>query len=485
MAATFISYRRDDAAGYAGRLRESLERRLGPDGIFRDVDALKPGQDFVDAIETRLAACQVMLVVIGREWLDARQPDGARRLDDPLDFVRLEVAAGLARRQVLVVPVLVEGATMPVSQALPENIRALARRHALSLRDETWDEDVGRLVSVIQEAIVSRTPATTQPRTAASAAESSSAPGMPGTVRPWMWGAAGVLLALLALAAIAWYVGRETPGDRPATVADAAPAPAVAAAAGRRLDPHTIDIPRVAEVAFGRLVYTLVSGNVTPRGEANELRLRMRLMNYGPVDTNFWNQTFRLAVAGDTLQPSGDLNDLVPGRSLRYGIVSFRVPRDARTVVLQLINGNETAEIPLDVTPTGRAPVDEQAEVPDSLSQAIARRVPGDAIPLLTTDAIAVTLVRAATRRFANVLRLSLDVRVENRGRAPVHSGLVLFRVAAGSALVAPLESTNEAIEPASTISPTIVFDLPVSTTQAVVRTISGDHSGSRTFDLR
>src|SRR5262245_54500109 len=121
MPGTFISYRREDAAGYAGRLRESLERRLGAARVFRDVDTIQPGQDFVKAIEARLADCKVMLVIIGREWLDARNAAGARRLDDPFDFVRLEVAAGLARVDVLVVPVLVEEAPMPTAAQLPDN----------------------------------------------------------------------------------------------------------------------------------------------------------------------------------------------------------------------------------------------------------------------------------------------------------------------------------------------------------------------------
>ena len=137
MAGTFISYRREDAAGYAGRLRESLERRLGAARVFRDVDTLRPGQDFVQAIESRLSDCAVMLAVIGREWTSARDLAGSRRLDDPYDFVRLEIGAALARPKVLVVPVLVEGATMPAPADLPENIRPLTRRHAVSVRDET------------------------------------------------------------------------------------------------------------------------------------------------------------------------------------------------------------------------------------------------------------------------------------------------------------------------------------------------------------
>src|SRR5688572_25051088 len=158
MAGTFISYRREDAAGYAGRLRESLERRLGAARVFRDVDTLRPGQDFVQAIESRLSDCVVMLAVIGREWATARDLAGSRRLDEPFDFVRLEIAAALARPNVLVVPVLVEGAAMPPANELPENIRALTRRHAVSVRDETWDADVDRLVTVIESAMNMRDP---------------------------------------------------------------------------------------------------------------------------------------------------------------------------------------------------------------------------------------------------------------------------------------------------------------------------------------
>src|SRR5688572_27883373 len=128
MPGTFISYRREDAAGYAGRLRESLERRLGQSRVFRDVDTLRPRKGYVQEIEARLTDCRVMLTVIGREWAGARDMTGSRRLDEPYDFVRLEIAAALARPNVLVVPVLVEGAAMPAATELPENIRPLARR---------------------------------------------------------------------------------------------------------------------------------------------------------------------------------------------------------------------------------------------------------------------------------------------------------------------------------------------------------------------
>ncbi len=178
MPATFISYRRDDAAGYAGRLHEALERRLGEGQIFRDIDTLEPGFDFVDAIGSRLRECRVFLAIIGREWLDARDAAGQRRLDQSHDYVRLEIAGALARPEVRVIPVLIEGATMPAPEALPENIRALARRHAMNLRDDAWDHDVDRLAGVIADVTKN---STAQPVSSATP---------PATVKSWFGGPA-------------------------------------------------------------------------------------------------------------------------------------------------------------------------------------------------------------------------------------------------------------------------------------------------------
>jgi hypothetical protein len=149
MSQIFISYRREDSAGYAGRLRESLERRLGKGAVFRDVDALEPGQDFVDTIAIRLRDANACLVLIGREWLDAEDASGRRRLEQQNDYVRLEIATALAQPQMRVVPVLVEGTRMPSTEELPETIQGLARRQAVSLRDESWDTDVTRFVSAL------------------------------------------------------------------------------------------------------------------------------------------------------------------------------------------------------------------------------------------------------------------------------------------------------------------------------------------------
>ena len=95
MKGIFISYRREDSAGYAGRLYDRLAGHFGADRVFMDVEGIEPGVDFVDAIESAVASCEVLIVIIGNEWL-AADAAGKRRLDDPKDFVRIETAAALA-----------------------------------------------------------------------------------------------------------------------------------------------------------------------------------------------------------------------------------------------------------------------------------------------------------------------------------------------------------------------------------------------------
>lgn len=143
----FISYRRSDSAGYAGRLEEAMERRFGPGSVFRDVIDIAPGQDFVAVIRERLAGAQTVLVLIGPNWAGT-DTDGRRRIDDEHDFVRLEIAVAL-EGGAIVVPVLLPGADMPTESSLPDVLKPLARRHALTLGDMHWSADVARLAASI------------------------------------------------------------------------------------------------------------------------------------------------------------------------------------------------------------------------------------------------------------------------------------------------------------------------------------------------
>jgi len=150
MASVFLSYRRDDAAGHAGRLYDRLVARFGRESVFMDLDSIGPGVDWVDRIDQAVGASDVMLAVIGRHWLTETKPDGGRRLDDPGDVVRTEIAAALARG-LTVVPVLVQGAPMPAAQDLPGDLAPLARRNAVELADAGWHADVEGLLDSISE----------------------------------------------------------------------------------------------------------------------------------------------------------------------------------------------------------------------------------------------------------------------------------------------------------------------------------------------
>lgn len=146
----FITYRRDDQAGFAGRLVDRLAERFGKEKIFRDVDSMRYGHDFRKVIEEQLAQCKVMLVVIGRNWLNAETPNGLRRLDDPDDIVRLEIAAGLAREDVRVIPILVDGASVPKTTELPDSLRGLADRHGHSMSNSNFHGDLEMLLTQLK-----------------------------------------------------------------------------------------------------------------------------------------------------------------------------------------------------------------------------------------------------------------------------------------------------------------------------------------------
>lgn len=148
MRAVFISYRRDDAEGQAGRLYDDLTRHFGEHSVFMDVAGIEPGRDFRRVIDEQVASCGVLLAVIGKNWCDAMDESGRRRLEDPTDFVRLETASAL-RRDIPVVPVLVHGARMPRAEQLPEDITELAYRNGVELSHARWDSDVQILVKAL------------------------------------------------------------------------------------------------------------------------------------------------------------------------------------------------------------------------------------------------------------------------------------------------------------------------------------------------
>lgn len=184
----FISYRRDDAAGYARAIAATLSQRIGADRVFMDVDDIAAGQGFAEVIRHAVGQASVLLVLIGRRWPGERA-GAPTRLHDADDFVRQEVAAGLAGG-LKVIPLLLDGAAMPAAADLPDDLRALAGIQALELSNARFDADMARLVSVLAVPGGSVRPARA---------------GRPAAPR-WMVGLAAITLAL---ATAAWWVSHR------------------------------------------------------------------------------------------------------------------------------------------------------------------------------------------------------------------------------------------------------------------------------------
>lgn len=141
MSRVFVSYRREDSSGHAGRLQEHLGVELGKKSVFVDVGSIDPGINFEEAIEKAIVGSKVVIAVIGTDWLNAQDEQGRRRLDNPDDYVRLELERAF-QRNVKVIPVLVRGATMPRAEDLPESLRKLSAIQSLEIRDTRWEADL-------------------------------------------------------------------------------------------------------------------------------------------------------------------------------------------------------------------------------------------------------------------------------------------------------------------------------------------------------
>src|SRR6476620_977684 len=152
MDTIFINYRREDSISTSGRLYDRLSQTFGRKNIFMDVDHIPAGVDFVAHLNSQVAACNLLLVVIGPKWLDAKDEAGQRRLQQPDDFVAIESAAALAR-DIRVIPVLVDGAGMPKASELPDRLKQLARRQAVEVRQNQFGRDAEALVERIREAL--------------------------------------------------------------------------------------------------------------------------------------------------------------------------------------------------------------------------------------------------------------------------------------------------------------------------------------------
>ncbi len=231
----FINYRREDSAGHAGRLYDSLSEELGEENVFIDVETMEPGVEFPEAINDALESCHVLVALIGRYWLTAKDEQGRRRIDSADDFVRLELETAF-RQKIRVIPVLVDGAEMPEPEELPEGLVPLSRRQALEISQGRWRYDVGRLVTLLrnlEESFAARLgrQGTTPTPTADAPSPAGPHPGRPhNRARPLKITAGGVAAGLLLVLLGMRLTGEDT--TRPTTMNKMTPKEVFEAARG-------------------------------------------------------------------------------------------------------------------------------------------------------------------------------------------------------------------------------------------------------------
>jgi len=281
----FISYRRDDTAGYARALNDALVREFGAERVFIDVDDIAAGQAFDQTIVQALRQTRVLLVLIGPRWL-APHDGGPPRLHQADDFVHLELAAGLAAGLPLI-PLLFDGASMPAEAALPGPLRPLARRQALVMDARRFAADTERLLAELRNLLGKPDPEAAPPSAAAAATMASPAlapaPAATATGRRWLLGAGAATLLLAAGGA--WWASQPAPTRR------RRPAPAATPAFVR---------PAINGVWLAQVVYDWPGAN--------------------------FRETLRLAGEGNNLSgsvsflrvPRGILNGVVDGEGLRF-----------------------------------------------------------------------------------------------------------------------------------------------------------------------
>lgn len=282
----FVSYRRADTQQAAGRLADDLGHHFGGDKVFRDVENIGLGLDFSEALNRELESCGVMLTLIGAKWLSVTDEAGARRLDNPDDWIRQEIATAL-RRNIRVVPVLIDGATLPAADALPDELRALVRRQGLELADARWRGDVARLIETLERLPGLERPVVTPQSVAPAPAPVEAAKPNRAWIK-WAAGVAGVLFVLYSIV-VSQPDGTSEPAangnpppaggapanvNTPATLA-ALPAPAASGAvdalaslAGEWRQDHTRNFVRLTPRGAGFDVIHWTEGGSKVFGEA-------------------------------------------------------------------------------------------------------------------------------------------------------------------------------------------------------------------------
>ncbi|MCI0433845.1 MAG: toll/interleukin-1 receptor domain-containing protein [Gemmatimonadetes bacterium] len=461
MARIFISYRRDDSAGHAGRLADVLLEAFGPGSVFRDVDAIGPGEDFVVAIRDAIAACDAVLVVIGRDWLSARNPGGQRRLDDEGDHVRREIAAALAR-EIRIVPLLVEGARMPGEAELPAELAALARRNALVLGESTWTTDVERLLGALRDV--------------APTDESVASAGAPARrvrsrrVHP----VAGIgIVAIAALILVIVLIQTRDATDGVQTGDSAATDPVNPDVA---VESRPLDLPANLAFELALAVFEIRGARVERSASGSALVLDVRFTNHASADDSFRDDSFALDFGGVSISPISQLNLRVGAQSTADGTVRFPIPGDAPAVSLRLRHHAEVATAGIDLRPGRLA-------TPGVDGPGVVAIDPGGPARFQLDDmGVEVTAIRV--QRYVNKNVLVLTLRVTHDEGPPDRFSDRNLRLDVERRTLTPEVPMSLLLPAAATADGDVMFELDPAVRIATVRIEFGERTGVLPLDL-
>lgn len=482
MSGIFISYRREDSAGWTGRLSEQLKARFGSKSIFMDIDTIAPGVDFTDALQKAVCSCNVLLAVIGPKWATATDKSGKPRIEDPNDWVRVEIAAAL-KRNIQVIPVLVGGATIPTMDLLPDELDPLAHRQAHEVTDKRWNFDIEQLIKAL-----------------------------PPQLRKWwprrrdeLWQSTPVMIGALAMAAmLVVWVSASIYGPGPLSATSLAPRPTNYTGTQPQLEqPPALEpstTPSSVRLRMGEDVrlkdsrttwaYKVLGVQADPAWKDTvSLKVMVRATNEGALTAGFGDSNFFLVVDGSPRSPMSNLHESIDSHSAKESTIVFAVPSDAQQLVLQLRTGDDVAEMPIDLTNTSPLPV-------SLLSQAQAAHIrkikfpielrTGQEAHLKDHRAICVYKVVAAQLTRARLDMLSLRVTVRMASEGPLATDLddQNFRLLIDDVPRAPTTHLHDSVDPHQVKEATVEFDVPVTAKQIVLQLRSEEQAAELPLDL-
>ncbi len=325
----FLSYRRGDVGGYAGRLADALHQRLGPKSVFQDVAAIAPGEDYTAVIDRAIDESDAVLAVIGPGWLTASTSRGAPRLFEADDYVRLEMARAL-NRDVRIIPILVGGASLPPGADLPDDLQGLAQRQAVVLHDETWHQDVDGLIRSLRgEPVVP----------------------IRRRRRRWLLTAAVAVVAL-GLGAGAWWLWGSTGGNGTSQGSGATIAPCTPPNAEGWAPIQLSKNPSGEDkVTGGSLVFTVKDAHWRTHGTTWQVTLATSMQNATPDDWYHGDYRYNSLIVGQReFAPTcfSPYTDVVSPGTVGDALIGFEV-RCKPVGYIQLVIEDDKARI--NVTP--------------------------------------------------------------------------------------------------------------------------------------